>query len=114
MTMFWLVWVVFILLILLFLHIKRVTEFAKPLWKGSLVTWTPLADREIKGLHSLFFFFFDSVVLIGLPDDSVVKNLPANAGDAGAIHGWGRSPGGGNDSPLQYFCLGNPMDRGAW
>ena len=47
----------------------------------------------------------------------VVKNLPASAGhirDVGSIPGSGRSPGGGNDSPLQYSFLGNPMDRGAW
>ena len=44
----------------------------------------------------------------------MVKNLPANAGDAGSIPGWGRSPGEGNGNPLQYSYLGNPMDRGAW
>ena len=47
----------------------------------------------------------------------VVKNLPANAGDirdAGSIPGLGRSPGGGHGNPLQYSCLKNPMDRGAW
>ena len=47
----------------------------------------------------------------------VIKNLPANAGDlreAGLIPGWGRSPGGGQDNPLQYSCLEKPMDRGAW
>ena len=44
----------------------------------------------------------------------MVKNLPANAGDMGLIPGSGRSPGEGNGSPLQYSCLGNPMDRGAW
>ena len=38
------------------------------------------------------------------------KNLPANAGDMGSIPGWGRSPGEGNGYPLQYSCLGNPMD----
>ena len=47
-------------------------------------------------------------------DSSVVKNLPANAGDSGSVPGLGRSPGEGNGNPLQYFCLGNPMDRGAW
>ena len=46
--------------------------------------------------------------------DSVVKNLPANAGDTSFISGSGRSPGGGNGNPLQYSCLGNPMDRRAW
>ena len=49
-----------------------------------------------------------------LPRGSVVKNLPANAGDAGSIPGSGRSPGGGNGNPLQYSCLENSMDRGAW
>ena len=46
-----------------------------------------------------------------------VKNLPANAGDVGdvgSIPGSGRSPGGGNGNPLQYSCLKNPNDRGAW
>ena len=41
----------------------------------------------------------------------MVKNPPANAGDTGSIPGLGRSPGDGNGSPLQYSCLGNPMDR---
>ena len=44
----------------------------------------------------------------------MIKNPPANAGDVGLIPGSGRSPGGGNDSPLQYSCLENPMDRGSW
>ena len=48
------------------------------------------------------------------PGGSLVKNLPANAGDIGLIPVSGRSPGEGNDNPLQYSCLGNPMDRGAW
>ena len=46
-----------------------------------------------------------------------VKRLPANAGDlrdAGVIPGWGKSPGGGHGNPLQYSCLENPVDRGAW
>ena len=46
-----------------------------------------------------------------------VKNLPANAGDArhtGLIPGSGRSPRGKNGNPLQYTCLKNPVDRGAW
>ena len=44
----------------------------------------------------------------------VVKNPPANAGDSGSIPGSGRSPGGGHGNPLQYSCLENPTDRGAW
>jgi len=53
----------------------------------------------------------------GFPCGSVVKNPPANAGDAGVeglIPGSGRSPGEGNGNPLQYSYLENPMDRGAW
>ena len=42
------------------------------------------------------------------------KNLPANAGDVGSVPGPRRSPGGGHGNPLQYSCLDNPMDRGAW
>ena len=47
----------------------------------------------------------------------LVKHPPANAGDtrdAGSISGSGRSPGGGNGDPLQYSCLGHPVDGGAW
>ena len=47
----------------------------------------------------------------------VVKNLPGKAGDVrnvGWIPGLGRSPEGGHDNPLQYYCLENPMDRGTW
>ena len=51
------------------------------------------------------------------PGGSVVEILPANAratGDAGLIPGSGRSSGGGHGDPLQYYCLENSMDRGAW
>ena len=54
---------------------------------------------------------------MGFTGRSAVKNLPAHAGDRrdmGSIPGWGRSPGVGNDNPLQYSCLENFMDRGAW
>ena len=54
---------------------------------------------------------------MGFPGDSVVKNLPANAGDSrdlDSIPGLGRSSGVENGSSLQYSCLENPMDREAW
>ena len=60
------------------------------------------------------FVLTKGVCISGFPGGSAVKNLPANAGDTGSIPGLGRSPGEGNDYPLQYSCLGNPMDRGAW
>ena len=51
---------------------------------------------------------------MGFPGGLVVKNPPANAGDAGWSPGCGRSRGGGNDNPLQYSCLKNPTDKGDW
>ena len=45
---------------------------------------------------------------MGYPGGSVIQNLPANAGDLGSVSG------SGNGNPLQYSCLGNPMERGAW
>ena len=54
------------------------------------------------------------MVTMGFPGSSVVKNPPANAGDMGLIPGLGRSSGEGNGNPLQYSCLGNPVDRGTW
>ena len=68
----------------------------------------PLHNCKASGHHSGVVF----------PGGSVVKNPPANAGDAGdagLTSGSGRSPGEeGNGNPLQYSCLGNPMDRGVW
>ena len=54
------------------------------------------------------------IMTVGFTGASVVKNLPANAGDAGSVPGLGRASGDGNGNPLQCSCLGNPMDRGAW
>ena len=63
----------------------------------------------------VFFFFLPCSVwdLTDFPGDSVVRNLPANAGHTGSIPGSGRSLGEGNGNPLKYSCLENPMDRGA-
>ena len=57
---------------------------------------------------------FTGLMNLGFPGCSVVKNPPANAGDTGSIPGSGISPEEGNGNPLQYSCLGNPMDREAW
>ena len=51
---------------------------------------------------------------MGLPSGSDVKEPACNAGDLGSIPGLERSPGGGHGNTLQYSCLENPMDRGAW
>ena len=69
--------------------------------------------------HSLLPLGFTDIlttsdVFSGFPGGSVVKNLPAKAEDPDSVPGFGRSPGEGNGNPLQYSCLGNPMDIGAW
>ena len=66
---------------------------------------------------NLFLFTAEEHSIVGFPGDSVVKNLPATAGDTGvvvSIPGSARSPGGGNGNPLQCSYLENPMDREAW
>ena len=63
-----------------------------------------------------FYLFCFNMVLINLPDfagGSDGKASVYKAGDLGSIPGLGRSPGEGNGNPLQYYCLENPMDRGA-
>ena len=58
-----------------------------------------------------------TIRLMGFPGGSVVKNPPANAGDTGdkgLIPGSGKSPGEENGNPVQYSCLNNPVDNGAW
>ena len=52
--------------------------------------------------------------MVGFPRSSIGKESACNAGDLGLTPGSGRSPGEGNGNPLQYSCLENPMDRGAW
>ena len=54
------------------------------------------------------------LLYMGFLGGSVIKNTPAHAGDIGLIPGLRSSPGEGNGNSLQYSCLGNPIDRGAW
>ena len=67
---------------------------------------TRLSDFHSLGLNSGFSLDF--------PGGSDGKASVYNEGDLGSIPGSGRSPGEGNGNPLQYYCLQNPMDRGAW
>ena len=64
--------------------------------------------------NNLFSFFFFWRGWGSFPGGSVINNLSANAGDVGSIPGSGRSPGEENGNPLQYSCLENSIDRGAW
>ena len=71
----------------------------------------PKSRTGLSDFHFSIYILWASQVVL------VVKNLPANAGDARdavSILGSRRSPGVGNDNPLQYSCLENPMDREAW
>ena len=54
------------------------------------------------------------VKAMGFPASSTGKESASNTGDSSSVPGSGRSPGGGHGNPLQYSCLENPMDRGAW
>ena len=76
--------------------------------------WKCLFMFRYFSLSLFFFFLLSCMAYAGFPGGSVVKNLPAELETEGSIPGSGRSPGGGNVNPLQYSCLGNPMDRGAW
>ena len=62
----------------------------------------------------IYIYIYIYIQNTGSLGGSVVKILPANAGDVGSIPGLGRSPGEGNGNPTQYSFLGNPMDRGDW
>ena len=88
--------------------------------KGPLDTkrkcqWRPIYTRPslTVGQAMSGMFPIPHSILESVPGGTVVKNLPANAGDMGLIPGWERSPGVGNSKPFQYSCLENPMDRGA-
>ena len=65
----------------------------------------------------MVFFFFTVIISLSLPGGSVDKEFTfsvLDTGGLGSIPGLGRSPGEGHDNPLQYSCLENPVDRGAW
>ena len=71
-------------------------------------------DRYIDQTPKHWTFESSCQWTVGFPGGSEVENLPANAGDTGSVPGSGRSAGEGNGNLIQYSCLGDPMDRGAW
>ena len=85
----------------------RCHNFWFPTNLTSQLTWSDDSSCVVSQDNSLIIPWASLVA-------QAVKNLPANAEDAGLIPRSGRSPGEGNGNPLQYFCLGNSMDRGAW
>ena len=78
-----------------------------------LVSGVEQSDTQIH-THIRTYIHIYIYIYMGFPGGSVVKNLPANAEDVGAIPGSRRSAGRRNGNPLQYSRLENPTDRGAW
>ena len=76
--------------------------------------WSRQGDKELTPVTWTIAYSRGLMVSLGFPGGSVVKNLSANARNAGLIPGWGRFPGEGNGKLLQYSCLENSMDRGTW
>ena len=90
---------------------RKVLSSPHPLYHLSFVDF--LRTVTLTGNASLDFGLYSSHNQ-GFPAGTVEKNASANAGDAGSVPGWGRSPRVGNGNPLQYSCLENSMDRGTW
>ena len=76
---------------------------------GGMLEWVAMPSSRALGYLGLPKFLHKC-----FPGGSRIKNSPANAGDMDSITQSRRSPGGGHGNPLQYSCLENPMDRGAW
>ena len=72
-----------------------------------------LGDKS-SSLHFVYLPADNLMTTLGFPGGSVSKESARNAGHLGSIPGLGRSPGEGNGNPLQYPCLENSIDRGAW
>ena len=75
-------------------------------WAGYFTSNVPWFPHQLKSPYH--------TIPLGFPGGSAVTNPPANARDMGSTPGLGRSPGGGRDNPLQYFCLRNLMGKGSW
>ena len=75
---------------------------------------TKTKNSNYRQLSSITNIYFEINYYTDFPGGSDGKESAYNAGDPGSIPGLGQSPGGGNGKPLQYSCLQNPMDRGAW
>ena len=81
---------------------------------SSILAWRIPGMREPGGLPSMGSHSLWPLPLLGFPGGSDSKESACNAGDPGLVPGSGKSPGEGNGNPLQYSCLENPRDEGAW
>ena len=98
------------------IHSLQYSCLENPMYRGD---WQAIVHRvaqswtQLKRL-SIRVCVCVCVCVLVFPGASMVRNLPANAGDTSSIPGLGRSPGGRNGNPFQYSCLENSMDRGTW
>ena len=91
-------------------HREEVRVWILNPWRTVLKTrWSILQLPGLQAHPKLLQLYIE-----GFPSGSAVKNPPASAADVGSIPGLARSPGEQNGNPLQYYCLENSMDRGAW
>ena len=81
---------------------------------GAVAPSGAMCIEQVTGLTHLLTQFAWAHGCLGFPGGSDGKASACHGGDPGSIPGSGRSPGEGNGNPLQYSCLKNPMDRGAW
>ena len=95
-------------------RVPRVLQGSRYVTRVVQVSLERLEEKLWKKISQRLVIDYIGVGGAGFPDGAIVENPPANAGDMDLIPGSGRSTGGGNGNPLQYFCLENPMDRGAW
>ena len=87
----------------------KVLASCKDMKRSPLNPKEGISDGQFQVLGGIFYQ--GVTLVVGFLGGSVVKNLPANAGDSGSIPGSGRSLGEGNCNPLQYSCLGNPREK---
>ena len=98
----------------------RCTPCYRRLIASKLFQQTNLGNTYLNFFYYIFNacklkkYFYWSIHILGFPHGSEVKASACNVGDLGSIPESGRSPGEANDNPLQYSCLENPMDWGAW
>ena len=98
--------------VLLLLRNFEKKKYRTSYWQSPSAVWPLLFTDLLLWICSVFIKIHQCIwSFLG---GSVVKNVPASAGDPSSTSGSGRSPGGGHGNPLQYSCLENPMDRGAW
>ena len=92
-------------------HTNIICQKNNASWTASHI-WT--LEYFLKNKYLLSIYYAPSPILRGFPGGSEVKTSLCNAGDPGSIPGSGRSPGEGNGNPLQYSCLENLIEEGAW